>query len=145
MIDLLKTSYDSADLTLLKDFVKRNLSSKDRTSLAFESGRLTHKGHLAAIIKMALVLKKLTLESNSGSKSAPSAAPKSSLNDSDDNEEDQEEENSVKHSHENHHHHSGASGDAEWARFCTAGPLMAFETKWTKKLEEYRPEDRHQP
>lgn len=62
VLDLLKTAYDLSDLAQLKAFVQRNLSSRERTSLRFDSGRLTHKGSLAAIVKMALVLKKLTLE-----------------------------------------------------------------------------------
>jgi len=58
----LKASFDESDLELLKSFVKRQLRSKDITHLTFASGNKTHKGHLAAIIKMALELKKLTVD-----------------------------------------------------------------------------------
>lgn len=58
----MKASFDESDLELLKSFVKRQLRSKDITHLTFASGNKTHKGHLAAIIKMALELKKLTVD-----------------------------------------------------------------------------------
>ena len=32
--------------------------------------------------------------------------------------------------------------DTDWTRFCS-GTLKFFETKWTKKLEDYRPEDHY--
>ena len=59
---LLKTLYDDSDVELLKDFVRRNLSSNEKTHFEFSSGNKTTKAHLAAIINMALELKKLTLE-----------------------------------------------------------------------------------
>lgn len=62
VLDFLKGTFDDADLEQLKNFVKKQLTTQDKTFIQFESGRLTHRGHLAAIIKMALVLKKLTLE-----------------------------------------------------------------------------------
>jgi hypothetical protein len=34
--------------------------------------------------------------------------------------------------------------DTDWTRFCS-GTLKVFETKWTKKLEEYLPEDHLPP
>ena len=88
MIDQLKSCYDSDDLALLKAFVERNLSSQERTSFAFESGRLTHKGHLAAIIKMALVLKKLTLETTK----AASVVVKNNHDDNDSDEDDNDDD-----------------------------------------------------
>jgi len=47
---------------LLKDFVKRNLSTKEKTHYTFETGNKTTKTHVASIINMAIELKKLTLE-----------------------------------------------------------------------------------
>jgi len=44
----------------LKAFVQRNLN--DNTYFEFESGRCTTNTHLAAVIKMAMVLKQMTLE-----------------------------------------------------------------------------------
>ena len=63
---------------------------------------------------MALVLKKLTLEGGAGRKG---------------NEEDADIERSIRQMY-----------DTDWTRFC-GGTLRIFETKWTKKLEEYVPED----
>jgi hypothetical protein len=54
--------YDDGDVELLKDFVRRNLSSHDKTHFEFSSGNRTTKAHLASIINMAIELKKLTLE-----------------------------------------------------------------------------------
>jgi len=112
VLDFLKTTFDATDLEQLKTFVKRNLSIDERVYLEFESGNRTTKGHLAAIIKMALVLKKL-------SQDAPAVMI----------EEDDDEqtlfEKSVK-----------QRADAEWGRFCN-GKLRVFENKWTRKLESY--------
>ncbi len=60
MLDYLKSTFDEGDLEQLKAFVRRNLSNPERAYLKFESGRTTSKSHLAAIIKMAIELKKLT-------------------------------------------------------------------------------------
>jgi hypothetical protein len=59
---LLKTIYDDNDVELLKNFVRRNLSSTEKTHFEFSSGNKTTKAHLASIINMAIELKKLTLE-----------------------------------------------------------------------------------
>jgi hypothetical protein len=64
VLDSLKVTFDENDLELLKTFVRKQLAS-DRAYLKFEgkgSSKHTTRGHLAAVIKMALVLKKLTLE-----------------------------------------------------------------------------------
>lgn len=58
----MKATFDDSDLELLKSFVRRQLQSQENTHLTFASGNRTHKGHLAAIIKMALELKKLTVD-----------------------------------------------------------------------------------
>jgi hypothetical protein len=54
--------YDDWDLELLKDFVKRNLSSEEKTHFTFESGKKTTKAHLASILNMAIELRKMTLD-----------------------------------------------------------------------------------
>ena len=74
VLDFLKSAFDESDLELLKLFVRTQLSH-ERAYLRFptatdsESASSSHhgtrqatRGHLAAVIKMALVLKKLTLE-----------------------------------------------------------------------------------
>jgi hypothetical protein len=58
----LKSLYDDWDLELLKDFVKRNLSTQEKTHLQFESGNRTTKTHLASIINMAIELRKMTID-----------------------------------------------------------------------------------
>ena len=58
----LKSIYDDSDVELLKDFVRRNLSSQDKTHSEFSTGNKTTKAHLASIINMAIELKKLTLD-----------------------------------------------------------------------------------
>ena len=88
--------------------------------MQFQSGNQTTKGHLAAIIKMALVLKKLTLEGG-----MLSAGKK------EDADEDDEEAFSKIKRHLN---------DSDWTRFCN-GELKRIENRWTKKLEDYRKED----
>lgn len=55
MLDFLKNTFDDEDLESMKSFVQRNLCN--RTYFEFESGRQTTNIHLAAIIKMGLVLK----------------------------------------------------------------------------------------
>ncbi len=62
VLDQLKSFFDEQDLDQLKQFVRIHLSNNDQVHLKFQQGRQTNKTHLAAIIKMALVLKKMTLE-----------------------------------------------------------------------------------
>ena len=63
VLDFLKTSFDEADLENLKTFVKTQLSNNEKAYLRFPGAQRTAtRGHLAAVIKIALVLKKLTLE-----------------------------------------------------------------------------------
>lgn len=86
VLDFLKTAFDDADLEQLKNFVKKNLQGKDKTHLTFDSGNKTTKAHLASIIKMALVLKTMTLEGGMLS-TRPSSNKKDSSSGSD-NEDD---------------------------------------------------------
>lgn len=124
VLDQLKTSFDDGDLETLKAFVRKHLSTVNATHLRFESGRLAHRGHLAAIIKMALELKKLTLEGGLIDVVSNKRAAGNS-------EEVQNElERQLK----------AQILDAEWTKFCS-GPLRVHETKWNKRLEEYKPED----
>ena len=59
---MLKTICDGSDEELLKNLMRRNLSSSDKTHFEFFSGNKTTKAQLASIINMELELKKLTLE-----------------------------------------------------------------------------------
>jgi hypothetical protein len=71
---------------------------------------------------MALVLKKLTHE-----------VPEKK-SDSDDNDSESQ----------NPEFERSLIADVEWTKFCNS-TLKVHETKWTKKLEEYEPEDRLKP
>jgi len=65
ILDSLKASFDESDISLLKNFVRKHLSSTDKTHITFASGNTAHRGHLAAIIKMALELKKISQDAQS--------------------------------------------------------------------------------
>ena len=134
VLDFLKGTFDDADLEQLKNFVKKQLTTQDKTYMQFESGRLTHRGHLAAIIKMALVLKKLTLEGGMlevSKKPVPENWEEISEDEEKSTSQNPEFMRQLKH-----------ITDVEWTKFCS-GPLQLHETKWVKKLEEYVPADRN--
>ena len=125
VLDFLKATFDDHDLETLKTFVRQNLSTTDQAYMKFDSGRQATKGHVAAIVKMALVLKKLTLEGG---------MLEINKKGSDASEDESSEEvvaekeafsRSLKH-----------INDREWTLFCT-GQLSVFENKWNKKLEDY--------
>ena len=132
---LLKSIYDDSDVELLKNFVKRNLSSQDKTHFEFQSGNRTTKAHLASIINMALELKKLTLEGGMIQVKGKSPSAKKSSSDSDDSSDDAPtaDDATEKEAIERAMRHVN---DRDWTKFCS-GPLKYFETKWTKKLEDY--------
>lgn len=132
---LLKTIYDDSDVELLKNFVRRNLSSNDKTHFEFSSGNKTTKAHLASIINMALELKKLTLEGGLLKPSRKSPAAKNSgaaSSDSDDSSDEAPTADDAEATERALRH----VNDRDWTKFCS-GPLKYFETKWTKKLEDY--------
>lgn len=132
---LLKTIYDDSDVELLKNFVRRNLSSNDKTHFEFSSGNKTTKAHLASIINIALELKKLTLEGGLLKPSKKSPAAKSSgaaSSDSDDSSDEAPTADDAEATERALRH----VNDRDWTKFCS-GPLKYFETKWTKKLEDY--------
>jgi hypothetical protein len=132
---LLKTIYDDSDVELLKNFVRRNLSSIDKTHFEFSSGNKTTKAHLASIINMALELKKLTLEGGLLKPSRKSPAAKNSgaaSSDSDDSSDEAPTADDAEATERALRH----VNDRDWTKFCS-GPLKYFETKWTKKLEDY--------
>lgn len=80
---------------------------------------------------MALELKKLTLD---GGLLLAEKAAKPAKKDSDDSEESSEVDEALeKAATERAMRHIN---DIEWTKFCK-GHLKVFETKWTKKLEEY--------
>jgi hypothetical protein len=110
ILDSLKVSFDESDISLLKNFVRKHLSSTERTHITFASGNTAHRGHLAAIIKMALELKKISHDIQSQSTDDDTTSKASSIE------------------------------DPEWNKFC-GKELKVHETKWTKKLELYGPED----
>jgi hypothetical protein len=58
VLDFLKKAFSDEELEILKEFVKKNLSNKSHLKLA--SGRSATNTNLAALIKMALVLKAMT-------------------------------------------------------------------------------------
>lgn len=125
VLDFLKATFDDHDLETLKTFVRQNLSTTDQAYMKFDSGRQATKGHVAAIVKMALVLKKLTLEGG---------MLEINKKGSDASEDESSEEvvaekeafsRSLKH-----------INDREWTLFCN-GQLSVFENKWNKKLEDY--------
>ena len=132
---LLKTIYDDSDVELLKNFVRRNLSSSDKTHFEFSSGNKTTKAHLASIINMALELKKLTLEGGLLQPSRKNPATKKSggaSSDSDDSSDEAPTADDAEATERALRH----VNDRDWTKFCS-GPLKYFETKWTKKLEDY--------
>ena len=132
---LLKTIYDDSDVELLKNFVRRNLSSTDKTHFEFSSGNKTTKAHLASIINMALELKKLTLEGGLLQPSRKSPTTKKSggaSSDSDDSSDEAPTADDAEATERALRH----VNDRDWTKFCS-GPLKYFETKWTKKLEDY--------
>jgi len=132
---LLKTIYDDSDVELLKNFVRRNLSSNDKTHFEFSSGNKTTKAHLASIINMALELKKLTLEGGLLKPSRKSPVAKNSgaaSSDSDDSSDEAPTADDAEATERALRH----VNDRDWTKFCS-GPLKYFETKWTKKLEDY--------
>lgn len=116
VLDFFKQSFDEDDLATLKEFVQRNLN--ERTYLTFETGNRTTNPHLAAIIKMALVLKKLTF---------------------DEEPEEISSDDSNKSAHKKPKPEPKKCDDEEWQTFCQ-GNLKVFETKWTKRLEDYGPD-----
>ena len=120
VLDQIKSVFDASDLEQLKSFVKDNLKSDDKVYMEFSSGRHTTKSHLAAIIKMALVLKKMTVEN--GLLAIQNNKPQS--------------EEEKKHFQDQ----LDQINDKEWTHFCNSR-LKKFETKWTKKLEDYTQED----
>jgi hypothetical protein len=61
VLDFLKKAFSDEELEILKDFVSRNISNKSH--LILSSTRLTTNANLAALIKMALVLKVMTTQS----------------------------------------------------------------------------------
>ena len=58
VLDFLKKAFSDEELEILKAFVKRNISTKPHLKLS--SGRELNNSNLAALIKMALVLKAMT-------------------------------------------------------------------------------------
>ena len=134
---LLKTIYDENDVELLKNFVRRNLSSHEKTHFEFSSGNKTTKTHLASIINMAIELKKLTLEGGllKPQRKSPTAKQSGASSDSDDSSDEAPaaDDATEKEALERAMRHVN---DRDWTKFCS-GPLKYFETKWTKKLEDY--------
>ena len=62
VLDNIKTQFNLSDLQTLKGFVRKHLSTDERVKFTFEeTGNVTQRGHLAAIIKMALELKKQSM------------------------------------------------------------------------------------
>lgn len=120
VLDSLKASFDESDIVMLKTFVRKHLSSTERTHITFASGNHAHRGHLAAIIKMALELKKISQDLSSTANQRESDS---------ENEADIEKSSS-----------GNLTEDPEWTKFCNK-ELKVHETKWTKKLELYGPED----
>lgn len=58
VLDFLKKAFSDEELEILKEFVKKNLTTKSHIRLA--SGRPATNTNLAAVVKMALVLKAMT-------------------------------------------------------------------------------------
>lgn len=114
VLDFLKRALDQEEMEQLKEFVANRLSSQEGVYLTLGSGRPTTQGNLATIVQIALALKKMTEGTNEES------------NPHDEEEEDEEEEKCIK--------------ENDWNIFCT-NQLKVFETKWTKKLEDYGPDD----
>ena len=120
VLDFLKKAFSDEELEILKEFVKRNLSNKSH--LRLPSGRPATNTNLAAVIKMALVLKAMTNNQVSDSQSVT------------DNQHDDEEskDSQTKTTQRDFSH----LNDNDWQQFCQT-TLQVFETKWTKKLEDY--------
>jgi hypothetical protein len=116
VLDFLKRALDQEELEQLKEFVASKLTSQEGVYLTLESGRPTTQGNLATIVQIALALKKMT----------ESGEEKKEGHEEEDEEDDEEEEKCIK--------------ENDWNIFCT-NQLRVFETKWTKKLEDYGPDD----
>ena len=54
-------------------------------------------------------------------------------------EDNQDNENEHEHEHEEEEEEKSIK-DNDWSIFCN-NQLKVFETKWTKKLEDYNPDD----
>lgn len=140
VLDILKITFDDDDIEALKSFVKRRLSNNDSTYFTFESGRKTTNSNLASVVKIGIALKRLM---TTGSLSGAGAPPASQ--DDDDVVHNLDDDDSAVPSA------NGAStaksfkhlNDSQWSSFCN-GRLGYFETKWTKKLEDYTDEDHRQ-
>jgi hypothetical protein len=103
----------------------RHQLQHERQYLRFpESQRTATRGHLAAVIKMALVLKKLTLE----------GGMLAMVRKGDDEAQNEREEALAL------ERSMRQMNDTEWTRFC-GSTLKFLEVKWTKKLEDYLPSD----
>lgn len=146
----LKSIYDDWDLELLKDFVKRNLSSQEKTHLQFESGNRTTKTHLASIINMAIELRKMTIDGGlidvkQGNGSAKNLKQEKKSNTYTDSEESDESDDhpSVPHPADEAAEKEALArsmlhiNDTQWTKFCSTH-LKRFEKKWTTKLEDYQ-------
>ena len=104
------------------------------THFKFESGRHTTNSNLATIIKIGLALKRIIASGDTGSVSLA----------------DEEETYSFQPHFEDEIKKKAQSvqaaksfthlNDQQWSRFCN-GKLQVYETKWTKKLEDYNADD----
>lgn len=131
----LKSIYDDSDVELLKSFVRNNLSSQEKTHFEFSSGNKTTKAHLASIINMAIELKKLTLDGGLIKTHAKPIKKSKASSDSDESSDETPlaDDATEKEALERAMRHVN---DRDWTKFCN-GALKYFETKWTKKLEDY--------
>jgi hypothetical protein len=59
ILDILKKAIDEDELSQLKSFVERNLTTDEKFIIKFSSGNQTNSSNLATIVKIGLALKEM--------------------------------------------------------------------------------------
>ena len=138
VLDIIKIAFDDYDIETLKDYVKRNLADSKTTHYMFESGRHTNHCNVATIVKIGIALKRLLNAAAGAQGTAGTSQDKDDAYEFHMLDEEEKAQKSAAPSVSS----SAASksyihlNDPEWKRFCD-GRLLHYETKWTKKLEDY--------
>jgi hypothetical protein len=138
VLDIIKTAFDDVDIENLKEYVKKNLADSKTTHFMFESGRHTNHANLATIVKIGIALKRL-LSAASAQQVELVKEDSYDFHMLDEDEKPKKgavAEASSQSSTKSYSH----LNDSHWRHFCE-GRLRHYETKWTKKLEDYTDED----
>lgn len=142
VLDIMKIAFDDDDIETLKEFVKRNLVNSRKTHFVYPgSGRRTNHANLATIIKIGIALMRLL-----GSPGAAASQDSQTLNSHEyefhmlDEEEQQAKKQAAAAAATASQRSFEHLNDGQWSTFCERR-LKHFESKWTKKLEDYTEED----